>query len=626
MGKDFKQEEISYFLLLLRCPHWKIFFLKFSKSFSDPSADYLIVWGIHGCRYGIIAMVLFADGYNTLYEEGFTLKENRKAVLRLGTAFLVLCAVSLYRQICRNFYPSDRMYTGIVFAVYLLLIIFWLYRILSRVTQKTMRIFLCAEISVMVFWLTIRFIQESFLYRNISLMRASGYLISVPAVAIPLLGLYAAFGLGKGESYRFQKKWHFTLIPAAALILLAVTNEYHHFMFSAPAGEPRPNLYFHPYIGMYLIFAWAGIFVIARIVVIYRRNRVMQEKSSFYKLLPFCEVILLPLFCIPYALSAFFVTKELIEFSAGVMFIEAVEWEACIFVGLVPVNTQYDMVFDRSTIAMQIVKEDGSMFLKSKRAPVLSERLFSQLQSDGVAFAGSTLELHSYKIHGGYLIWQKDVSKIRPLIAELKKTAGELEQESTLLGEELRTKSEEAKIQAQNHIYDILTEEVGGQLSLLKELLKKRETAEDKNLLFREICLIGTYIKRRCNLRLLEQESGHIEEVDLELAFRDMISSMNQFGIHASMEWKHDTAYSAEFSLFLFDVLEFLIESLRFSPVSVRIAAENLSSFSISVQSDGVRPCEAPREETARINKKGYGTFWQVIPAGYRLVLCEEAE
>ena len=554
------------------------------------------------------------------------MKESRKTTLYTGTAFLILCAVSLYRQICRNFYPSDHFYAVVVYGVYLLLVAFWWYLIRCRVMQRTMRIFLYAEMLSMVFWLTVRFVQEAFLYQNLYMLRISGYLISVPAVTIPLFGLFAAFGLGKAESYRFRKQWYFLALPAALLILLAVTNEYHHFMYYTIAGEPQPNLYFHPNAGTFIMFIWAGCLIAARLAVIFRRNMFLHERSLLYKMLPLCEVILLPAFCIPYTISSFFVTVELIEFSAGAFFIEVMEWEACIFVGLVPVNTQYDMVFDRSTVAMQIVREDGSVFPKSRHAPVLDENIFQRLKEDGTASAGNTVEYHSYRIHGGYLIWQKDVSRIRPVIADLNKTAGELEQESTLLSEELKTKSEEARIQAQNHIYDLLTEEVGGELSLLKELLRKRETAVDKDLLFCQICLIGTYVKRRCNLRLLEQENGHLDEADLEFSFRDMIGSLNQFGIRAAMTWKGKTAFSSEFSLYLFDMLEFLLEYERFAPACVLTAVESPSSFSISVQSGGKIPAEPPVEAAERLGIKCCDTDWQMIPGGYRLILREEAD
>jgi hypothetical protein len=112
------------------------------------------------------------------------------------------------------------------------------------------------------------------------------------------------------------------------------------------------------------------------------------------------------------------------------------------------------------------------------------------------------------------------VSQLRSVISQLRKSEAELRQESGLLSQELRLKSEEAAVAEQNRIYNQLTIEVGPQLRMLEQLLKKQETVPDRAALFREICLIGTYVKRRCSLRLIEQSDGAIPSGDLALSFR----------------------------------------------------------------------------------------------------------
>ena len=103
---------------------------------------------------------------------------------------------------------------------------------------------------------------------------------------------------------------------------------------------------------MYIIFLWDIALIIARVCLIYRRGNPRKSNSPIKKLIPFFEIIALALFCVPYALSAFLVKFELIEFSAGVFFIEAASWELFIYIGLVPVNTCYEEVFERSTVNM----------------------------------------------------------------------------------------------------------------------------------------------------------------------------------------------------------------------------------------------------------------------------------
>ena len=127
------------------------------------------------------------------------------------------------------------------------------------------------------------------LYTNISWMRFTGYFINIAAVFIPLFGLYGAFYLGKAEDYRIDKKWYLLLIPACFLSVMALTNDLHHFLYYIVPEEPQPNLYFHPYIGTYLIYLW-GVWMIGhQVYVIYQRNGTTKSDPLYRKMIPFYE-------------------------------------------------------------------------------------------------------------------------------------------------------------------------------------------------------------------------------------------------------------------------------------------------------------------------------------------------
>jgi hypothetical protein len=236
-----------------------------------------------------------------------------------------------------------------------------------------------------------------------------------------------------------------------------------------------------------------------------------------------------------------------------VFFLEAVSWELFIYLGLIPVNTQYRAVFDRSTAGMQIVSEDGRPIVRSASAPVLTEAQFSALRQNRHASAGAGQELQIYRIQNGYFIWQRDVSQLNSVIAQLRRSAAALEQESVLLSQELKIKSEEAAVAEQNRIYDRLSVEVGPQLHLLRQLLAKRDAVPDRAALFREICLVGTYVKRRCSLRLIEQTDGAISGDDLALSFREITGRLGDMGIDAQLFWSAAPLSSAAFALLCLD-------------------------------------------------------------------------
>ena len=79
--------------------------------------------------------------------------------------------------------------------------------------------------------------------------------------------------------------------------------------------EPQPNLYFHPYIGTYIIYIWGLSIISYQVYFIYQRNGTTKSDPLYRKLIPFYEPILLFLFSIPYAATAYVVRFELVAVS-----------------------------------------------------------------------------------------------------------------------------------------------------------------------------------------------------------------------------------------------------------------------------------------------------------------------
>ena len=195
----------------------------------------------------------------------------------------------------------------------------------------------------------------------------------------------------------------------------------------------------------------------------------------------------------------------------------------------------------------------------------------------------------------------------------MNRSAEELAQEGVLLGEELRARNEEASLTAKNQIYDSLTREVQAQIQLVKRLCQTQAPQEDREAGLRQLILLGTYIKRRCNLRLTEQETGRIENEDLRMSFADMISAIRLLGMEGTLEWSSASNYSPRFGMAAFDALETLLERIHFSARSFSIyATDQAIVFSVA----GVP------FDTALLG--GLDAAWETTDEGFRLVLKEE--
>ena len=421
------------------------------------------------------------------------MSERKKSIVRLFAAAVLLFVVSAYRQLSMRYLPEDFLRPYLVWAVYMLLLFGWQHTITTKIMQKSMRGHLTAQNIVSILFLTVRFVQDAFLYVNIPWMRFTGYFINIAAVFIPLFGFYSAFYLGKPEDYQISKKWYLLLIPACFLSMLALTNDLHHFFYYIVPEEPQPNLYFHPYIGTYIIYLW-GLWMIGhQVYVIYQRNDTTKSDPLYRKLIPFYEPILLFLFSIPYAATAYVVRFELVEYSAGLIFIIVLCWQLYILTGLIPVNTQYEEVFRRSTVAMQILSSNDERIAVSENAAEITPAMLEALKQNQHFSATEDITMNLHQIPGGYMVWQTDLSQINQALRELQRLNAELEEEQDLLAQEIRIQSDETSIQARNDIYDSLSSEVAGQLVLLTALLSNESLSTDD---WNCICLIGTYIKR----------------------------------------------------------------------------------------------------------------------------------
>ena len=541
------------------------------------------------------------------------MSERKKSVVRLFAAAALLFAVSAYRQLSMRYWSEDFLRPYLVWVVYMLLLFGWQYTITTKIMQKSMRGHLTAQNIVSILYLTVRFVQDAFLYVNIPWMRFTGYFINIAAVFIPLFGFYSAFYLGKPEDYQISKKWYLLLIPACFLSMLALTNDLHHFFYYIVPEEPQPNLYFHPYIGTYIIYLW-GLWMIGhQVYVIYQQNGTTKSDPLYRKLIPFYEPILLFLFSIPYAATAYVVRFELVEYSAGLIFILVLCWQLYILVGLVPVNTQYEEVFRRSTVAMQILSSSGETIATSENAADITPVILESLKQNQHFSVTKDIIMHLHQIPGGYMVWQTDLSQINQALRELQSLNAELEEKRDLLAQEIRIQSDETSIQARNDIYDSLSSDVAEQLTLLTELLSESFSTDDWN----RICLIGTYIKRFCNLRLTYQEQQTIPMGDLAISLQDIAKCMKNLGIRTSLDFCPTSNLEPELILLIMKALEALLEEVDFRLASMTIQISDRVCFEITGTDHEFVSCSLER---------GYCLQAEKVPAGYRLLLLHEGE
>lgn len=490
-------------------------------------------------------------------------------------AFALLFAVSAYRQLSLRLFPHDPFRTYVLYACYVVLCAAWAASLVQRVTQREMRAFLLGEDACMLTGLTIRFVQDTFLADDIALLRTTGLLL--PALLLPmyLLGLYAALCIGEADGHRIDHRWYLLWAPTTLAMAFVMTDDLHHLVTYIVPEEPQPNLSFHPAVGTYLFAALVSAVVAYRVAVIYRKNPLMRDRPVLRFILPFMESILLLVFYTPYTINwlqtnAPLAPPEVIEQYAKLYYIEAVTWEVFIYVGLVPVNTNYRELFEASTLGLQILGSDGTA-MRSRNAASLTAQTLERLRgSEGVVEQGDR-QLSLERVPGGELVWAKDVSELNATLEALQQVSATLAQKGELLAEELHAKGRETRTAAQNLIYDALTTEVGRQLDMMDALCRTPAPYEDLEKNLRKLVQLGTYVKRRCDLRLTELQDESTQTGGLEVALRDMMDAARLMEVRPRLSWNAHRRFPPSFCVATLDQLQAIMEACELAPESLAV-------------------------------------------------------
>ena len=145
-----------------------------------------------------------------------------------------------------------------------------------------------------------------------------------------------------------------------------------------------------------------------------------------------------------------------------------------------------------------------------------------------------------------------------------------------------------------------------------RALSKETIAADDWN----RICLIGTYIKRFCNLRLTYQEQQTIPMGDLAISLQDMAKCMKNLEIRTSLDFLPHIEFSTRADSSHYENLGNDSEDADFRLTSMAIRISDTVCFEIT----GTDHEFIPRflEGISSSGRKG--------SAGYRLLLLKEGE
>ena len=473
--------------------------------------------------------------------------------------FLLLFA-NFVRIITKGTTPAMYIVSHVVvISIYIGILISWGISVYERITHKSIRRYLMILMVLMVFWMLMRTLRHTVFYLVFPIGQWCWYAYYISMILIPEICFFASKYIGRSEEYRMPRKWHLMSIPSVILIIGILTNDLHQWAFKYYLGyEEGWNTYQYGFL-YYVTIIWVFLCLIMMNVEAVKRCRVPGTNKFIARPLAMIGVGLLYtiLYTIDTALFGF------IEMTAALCFIVVAIWESCIKTGLIQSNTHYDELIRFSGLGVTVVDNSYATYYRSeKTVPLTSEQMKKTKEAPVKVHGG--IRVSSFKIRGGYTLWQEDLSELLGVVDELAALREELKDSNAVSMRNYQLDKQIRALIEKNRLYDELYKQTATQINFLNALLHKlvdTEDADEKRELLRRIVVVGAYLKRCNNLILVNEQFGVIKVKELELSLNEMMKNLRLAGIACACSIDLEEDIPSNVAMQFFDFYEYIVEN-----------------------------------------------------------------
>ena len=522
-------------------------------------------------------------------------KSSRTKRMTLLAIALFLAAGLLY-EIDRVLPPA---WSALAFllnlSIYIGLALGWAISIHQRIMPSRIRRLLIATATLALLWLILRACKYRF-FESELIRVYLWYLYYLPQLFAPTLTFLIALEQGASPEHPMRQAWYLVLIPALLLFLGVLTNNWHQLAFRfPPVFVCREDSYTHGPI-YFLAMLWSVGMIAASIVILFRKCRVASSRR--YVWLPGT------LFVLGFALCLLSFANILTAFKIPEMFCAtfAATFECCIQIGLIPFNTNYGSYFAASTISAQITDEADNLVFSSEGSRTLTREQRRRAR-DGAAFLDADTRLHCHPLRGGQLYWTDSVAEINRVRRQLSEVGELLAEDNELVRAENALQRQQAKLEAQNRLYDGMLPSVRSRLARIDALLDGLEPdAEDFDARIAQVCVYGAYVKRRCNLSLIQEAENSASAQELALCIRESLTNLAQLRVATSLRLHGDATLLPAQIILAYDLFESAVEVAlpSLSALLVNLIAD-ANGLTLRMSLEDVRSALPPDWEAARM-------------------------
>lgn len=484
--------------------------------------------------------------------------EYRRGILKFGIAAAMIAVAMVCRYLTKTEDLSDLVWNALSLlrtGIYLSLIYMWMLSIRFRIRQSQVRNYLMMTGFLLLFWFGLRTCKYNYVHSmNGSCICWYGFYI--PMVLIPQMAVFVACCLGKREDYRIPWGYRLLYIPSTIAIAVVLTNSFHQKVFIFPPGAENPLADYTYGPAYYCVIGWILAEVTLFFAILFLRRH--RSKLRWRNSIVFLPILVMIGYSILYIRKARFIYWFAGDMTAALTVMILATWELCIALSIIPSNSNYAMLFRYSTVGAKITDSQLNIIYRSEGARVLNKKTLLQALIRPINF--DKFRLAGTKIRGGYVFWNENISDVRKTMQELQSIREQLREKNRLLQSEVKLQEEKARINEQIRLYDSIRSEIHPKLSQLETLLEQMDVDSIEG--WMQICVLGTYIKRRSNLILLGEESGQIPVRELELSLQESMENLKLCRVPGNMICRGAGYIDKENAVRLYDAAEWLLEQV----------------------------------------------------------------
>lgn len=437
------------------------------------------------------------------------------------------------------------------------LIIGWGVSVAYRIVQKNIRICLAISAALMLLWMALRAIKYNSPADINTYGRYLWYSYYIAMVFLPLMMFFAMLNIGKPENTNNRK--YLLIIPAAVLVLLVMTNDFHQLAFVFEPDFHNWNKQYSYGPVYYVIVVWIFILVLSSIVLSINRCRISATRKKLW--IPIVIILVAIIYTLWNNLNHGYSGLRIYNVPEVFCFASIALWESLIQIGLVPSNTGYGDFFNASNLNTLIFDNEGNVKYRSKNATNVSKDVV--LQNGNSVVIDENIILKKHNIKGGKAVWTEDISAINRINRELSEVKEQISEYNVILKSEAELKKRRAAVTEQNKLYDSITEFIRPQLCDLENILKNIENNRgDIAVNYAGACVVNVYIKRISNLLIMAKSRKMLNAFELENSIRELAEYISVYGISCSFFSNVSGEISAEKTIALFKFIGIFIRHI----------------------------------------------------------------